>query len=78
MKLRSVIQFAIFAILFVSNNVFAKWVVDANAGLLKNGEITITYEDDKNYPGGIVLKRVKSFPAGEWSLNSLEENFLLF
>lgn len=61
------------SIMLTSSSLLAAWVANEEAGILKNGEITITYEDDKNYPGGIVLKRVKSFPAGEWSLNSLEE-----
>lgn len=50
-----------------------KWICDANAGLLKYAELVISYEEDKNYSGGIVLKKVVNYPTGEWSLNSLAQ-----
>ena len=49
------------------------WVKNLTQSILENNGIVISFEDDKLYQGGIVLKKVISFPEGEWSLDSLAE-----
>lgn len=50
-----------------------KWSVNSVAGILKYGDIVISYEEDKKYSGGIALKKVINAPEGEWSLDSLPQ-----
>ncbi|MBO7298772.1 MAG: leucine-rich repeat domain-containing protein [Kiritimatiellae bacterium] len=49
------------------------WVKNLTQSILENNGIVISFEEDKLYQGGIVLKKVISFPEGEWSLDSLAE-----
>ncbi len=49
------------------------WKVCPQSGILSYGNLIISYEDDKKYAGGIVLKKVLNTPEGEWSLDTLPQ-----
>ena len=51
--------------------VFAAWTVDADNGAIHDGEIEITIGPDAAHDGGIVLKKVRQAPKGDWTLDSL-------
>lgn len=56
-----------------SSTLMAAWIANTENGTLVNGEITITFEKDANYPGGIVLKKLTKYPNEQFSLNSLPD-----
>lgn len=61
------------SIMLTSSSLLAVWVANEEAGMLKNGEITVSFEKDKSYLGGIVLKKLIQSPNEQFSLNSLAD-----
>ena len=61
------------SIMLTSSSLLAAWVVNAEAGMLKNGEIIVSFEKDKSYLCGIVLKKLIQSPNEQFSLNSLAD-----
>ena len=56
---------------FAAEPVFAAWTVDADNSAIHDGEIEITIGPDAAHDGGIVLKKVRQAPKGDWTLDSL-------